>query len=84
MTRALQESFVSASITMLTDLESALAAAGEGPAIILVMGTGSASFGRNAEGEITPRGKDTGLPSVIKEAHMILAGVRLRPRCVSA
>src|SRR6267142_1504986 len=56
MTRALQESFVSASITMLTDLESALAAAGEGPAIILVMGTGSASFGRNAEGEITRAG----------------------------
>ncbi len=56
MTRALQESFVGASITMLTDLESALAAAGEGPAIILVMGTGSASFGRNAEGEITRAG----------------------------
>src|SRR5882762_7643427 len=50
--RALQESFAGASIIVLTDLEAGLAAAGEGPAIILIMGTGSAAFGRNAEGEI--------------------------------
>jgi N-acetylglucosamine kinase-like BadF-type ATPase len=56
LTRALQESFAGASITVLTDLEAGLAAAGEGPAIILVMGTGSAAFGRNAEGEIARSG----------------------------
>jgi len=33
-----------------------LAAAGEGAAIILVMGTGSAAFGRNGEGEIARAG----------------------------
>jgi len=47
VTRALQKSFAGASITVLTDLEAGLAAAGEGPAIILIMGTGSAAFGRN-------------------------------------
>lgn len=52
MTIALQMSFPTAAITVLTDLEAALVAAGEGPAIILVAGTGSAAFGRNAQGEI--------------------------------
>lgn len=52
MTMALQNSFPSAAITVLTDLEAALAAAGEGPAVVLVAGTGSAAFGRNAQGEI--------------------------------
>jgi N-acetylglucosamine kinase-like BadF-type ATPase len=52
MTLALQMSFPGATITILTDLEAALAAAGEGPAIVLVAGTGSAAFGRNAQGEI--------------------------------
>jgi N-acetylglucosamine kinase-like BadF-type ATPase len=56
MSRALQESFPGTPVTVLTDLEAALAAAGEGPAIILVMGTGSASFGRNANGEIARAG----------------------------
>jgi len=56
MSRALAECFRGASITVLTDLEAALAAAGEGPAIILVMGTGSASFGRNANGEVARAG----------------------------
>jgi N-acetylglucosamine kinase-like BadF-type ATPase len=56
MRRALQQCFVGAAITVLTDLEAALAAAGEGAAIILVMGTGSASFGRNAQGEIARAG----------------------------
>ena len=51
MSRALQECFVGAAITVLTDLEAALVAAGEGPAIVVVMGTGSAAFGRNREGE---------------------------------
>jgi N-acetylglucosamine kinase-like BadF-type ATPase len=52
MTIALQLSFPAAAITVLTDLEAALAAAGEGPAIVLVAGTGSAAFGRNAQGQI--------------------------------
>src|SRR6267143_4165196 len=53
---ALQECFPGAAITVLTDLDAALAAAGEGPAIILVAGTGSAAFGRNADGEIVRSG----------------------------
>ena len=56
MSHALQKCFPEASVTLLTDLEAALAAAGEGAAIIVVMGTGSASFGRNAEGEIARAG----------------------------
>jgi N-acetylglucosamine kinase-like BadF-type ATPase len=56
MGRALQGSFPGAAITVLTDLDAALAAAGEGPAIILVAGTGSAAFGRNADGEIARSG----------------------------
>jgi N-acetylglucosamine kinase-like BadF-type ATPase len=45
-----------AAITVLTDLDAALAAAGEGAAIILVAGTGSAAFGRNGDGEIARSG----------------------------
>jgi N-acetylglucosamine kinase-like BadF-type ATPase len=53
---ALQKCFPGAVVIVLTDLEAALAAAGEGPAIVLVAGTGSAAFGRNAEGEIARAG----------------------------
>ena len=53
---ALQRSFPGAAITVLTDLEAALAAAGEGPAIVLVGGTGSAAFGRNEQGEVARAG----------------------------
>jgi N-acetylglucosamine kinase-like BadF-type ATPase len=53
---ALQRRFAGASITVLTDLEAALAAAGEGPTIVLVAGTGSAAFGRNAQKEICRAG----------------------------
>ena len=56
MSCALQKSFPGAAVTVLTDLEAALAAAGEGPAIVLVVGTGSAAFGRNADGEIARAG----------------------------
>jgi len=56
MSCALQKCFPGAAVTILTDLEAALAAAGEGPAIVLVVGTGSAAFGRNAEGEIARAG----------------------------
>jgi len=56
MSDALRKCFPGAAVTVLTDLEAALAAAGEGPAIVLVVGTGSAAFGRNAEGEIARAG----------------------------
>ena len=49
---ALQKSFAGATVTVLTDLDVALAAVGEGPAIILVAGTGSAAMGRNARNEM--------------------------------
>jgi N-acetylglucosamine kinase-like BadF-type ATPase len=52
MRAALRDAFPGAAITVLTDLEAALAAAGEGPAIVLVAGTGSAAIGRNAQNEI--------------------------------
>jgi N-acetylglucosamine kinase-like BadF-type ATPase len=52
MTLALQTGFPAAAITVLTDLEAALVAAGEWPAIVLVAGTGSAAIGRNEQGEI--------------------------------
>ena len=51
MTLALQICFPAAAIKVFTDLEAALAAAGEGPAIVLVAGTGSAAIGRNAQQE---------------------------------
>jgi N-acetylglucosamine kinase-like BadF-type ATPase len=53
---ALQKCFPGVAITVITDLEAALTAADEGPAIILVAGTGSAAFGRNASGEIARSG----------------------------
>src|ERR1700732_5388917 len=56
MSCALQKCFPGTAITILTDLEAALAAAGDGPAIVLVAGTGSAAFGRNGEGEIVRAG----------------------------
>ena len=56
MRGALQKCFPGAAITILTDLQAALAATGEGPAIVLVVGTGSAAFGRDAEGEIARAG----------------------------
>jgi len=37
-------------------LEMALAAAGEGPVIVLVAGTGSAAIGRNAQGQVWAHG----------------------------
>ena len=49
---ALQETFPGARITVLTDLEAALAAAGEVPTIVLVAGTGSAAMGRNARSDV--------------------------------
>jgi N-acetylglucosamine kinase-like BadF-type ATPase len=56
MRSALQKCFPGAMVTIRTDLEVALAAAGEGPAIVLVVGTGSAAFGRGLEGELARSG----------------------------
>jgi N-acetylglucosamine kinase-like BadF-type ATPase len=53
---ALEEKFPGARIILITDLEAALMAVGEGPAIVLVVGTGSAAVGRNAAGEVARTG----------------------------
>jgi N-acetylglucosamine kinase-like BadF-type ATPase len=53
---ALQKVFPGVRVTLLTDLEAALAAAGEGPVIVLVAGTGSAAIGRNARNKIVRAG----------------------------
>ena len=49
---AIQAAFPGIRVTLLTDLEAALAAAGEGPVIVLVAGTGSAAIGRSAHNEV--------------------------------
>lgn len=53
---AMQAVFPGIPIKLLTDLEAALAAAGEGPVIVLVAGTGSAAIGRNPRNEIQRAG----------------------------
>src|SRR5216683_54528 len=52
MRASIAAAFPGATVSIFTDLETALAAAGEGPVIVLVAGTGSAAIGRNARGEI--------------------------------
>jgi glucosamine kinase len=52
MRASLAATFPGAAVNIFTDLEISLAAAGEGPVIVLVAGTGSAAIGRNAQGEI--------------------------------
>jgi glucosamine kinase len=52
MQASLEGAFPGAAVSIFTDLEMALAAAGEGPVIVLVAGTGSAAIGRNAQGQI--------------------------------
>src|SRR5260370_30099881 len=52
MRASLAGAFPSAAVSIFTDLEIALAAAGERPVIVLVAGTGSAAVGRNAQGQI--------------------------------
>jgi glucosamine kinase len=49
---ALAAAFPGAAVNIFTDLEMALAAAGEGQVIVLVAGTGSAAIGRDAQGQI--------------------------------
>ena len=51
MRASLERVFPGAAVNIFTDLETALAAAGEGPVIVLVAGTGSAAIGRNAQGQ---------------------------------
>ena len=53
---AMEAAFPGIRVTLLTDLEAALAAAGEGPVIVVVAGTGSAAIGRNARNEIIRAG----------------------------
>ena len=53
---AMQAAFPGIRVTLLTDLEAALAAAGGGPVIVLVAGTGSAAIGRNAHNEVVRAG----------------------------
>lgn len=48
----LQSAFLGVAVRVITDLEAALAAAGDGPVIVLVAGTGSAAIGRDAQGQI--------------------------------
>jgi len=50
--RSLQSAFPGLVVTVITDLEAALAAAGDGPVIVLVAGTGSAAIGRDTQGQI--------------------------------
>jgi N-acetylglucosamine kinase len=52
MRASIAAAFPGATVSIFTDLETALAATGEGPVIVLVAGTGSAAIGRNAQGEI--------------------------------
>jgi len=52
MRASIAAAFPGATVRIFTDLETALAAAGEGPVIVLVAGTGSAAIGRNAQGQI--------------------------------
>ena len=57
MAAGLRELFPGAVVNVCTDLEIALAAVpGEGPAIVLVAGTGSAATGRDAAGNIARAG----------------------------
>jgi N-acetylglucosamine kinase-like BadF-type ATPase len=51
MRAGLQNAFPGASVLVITDQEAALAAVGDGPAIVLLAGTGSFAIGRNAQGE---------------------------------
>jgi N-acetylglucosamine kinase-like BadF-type ATPase len=52
MRASLETAFPGAAIGIFTDLQTALAAAGEGPVIVLIAGTGSAAIGRNGQGQI--------------------------------
>jgi len=52
MKRLFEEEFPGKTVVVCTDLELTLEATGEGPAIVLIAGTGSAAVGRDAHGQI--------------------------------
>ncbi len=52
MQSALQEAFPGSAVTVFTDFEASLAAAGEGLVIVLVVGTGSVAVGRDSQGKV--------------------------------
>jgi N-acetylglucosamine kinase-like BadF-type ATPase len=52
MKRVLAEEFSGKIVEVCTDLELLLESAGEGPAIVLIAGTGSAAVGRGVQGQI--------------------------------
>jgi N-acetylglucosamine kinase-like BadF-type ATPase len=52
MQTSLEHAFSGIVVKLFTDLEAALAATGEGPAIVLVAGTGSAAIARDGQGKI--------------------------------
>jgi N-acetylglucosamine kinase-like BadF-type ATPase len=56
MTEELRRAFPGCALKICTDLELALAAAGDGPAVVLVAGTGSAAIGRDAAGRVIRAG----------------------------
>jgi len=51
MRTSLKNLFPESQVVVLTDLEAALAAAGEGPAIVVVAGTGSGAIGRDVQNQ---------------------------------
>jgi N-acetylglucosamine kinase-like BadF-type ATPase len=52
MRSALQQAFPAVVVSIFTDLETSLAAAGAGLVIVLLVGTGSAAIGRDSRGKI--------------------------------
>jgi len=52
MHSALQQAFPGAKVSVFTDFEASLVAAGEGPVIVLEIGTGSFAVGRDSHGKI--------------------------------
>jgi N-acetylglucosamine kinase-like BadF-type ATPase len=53
MRRLLRQEFPESAVHVCSDLDLTLEAAGDGPAVVLIMGTGSAAIGRDAEGHIS-------------------------------
>ena len=53
---SLEQGFPGAQVKLYTDLELVLYAVGQGPAIVLVAGTGSAAIGRDASGRVAHAG----------------------------
>jgi N-acetylglucosamine kinase-like BadF-type ATPase len=56
MEAALRKSFPNAKVLVVTDLEATLHAAGDGPGIVLIAGTGSGAIGRGLNGQILREG----------------------------